>query len=242
MQDPLKAAARIEQIREELRQIMSEFPDLYLLLRGSILPDDDDSVAGSDSVPIATANKSNPSTIATDTPDTEEPYTPVTAFELESRPNWQIIAEYLAENPWSTLLEIAEGTGIRFSIVNSTIYCGGKGRFTSRADTRSKDKRAKVWNNGAVGEVSRIGNKTQVRTSTRKTTTKMIVQWLKSNGPASVADIAKGIESDVKTDPAKLKASVRSILSRLANDKLMRVEKVDGGNLYSVVNAPQEKQ
>lgn len=241
MTDPLKAAARIEQIREELRQIKSEFPDLYRVVRGSILPDDQhkETVAP---LPSNSASKKDLHWETAKFPflEGEEPYTPVTQGDDESKPNWAIIADYLDDNPWQTLREIAEGTGIRFSIVNSTIYCSGKGRFTSRTDPRSKDKRAKVWNVAQVGETSKVGNKRITRPSTRKTTTKMIVQWLESNGPASVADISAGIQSEVKTDTAKLKDSVRSILSRLASDNLMDVTKVDGGNLYSIPRKHKE--
>lgn len=228
MADLFETMEKLKAIRETLRAIEPEFPGLYSDFVKSLL-----HAPHSDSTPTTT--RVEPDALV------EDVYVPVTINEDNYKPTWQIISEYLSEHPWSTLTEIADGTGVRFSIVNSTVYCGSQGRFTSRTDTRSKDKRAKVWNNAAVGETSIVGNKKVPRRSTRKTTTKLIIQWLDKHGPSSVADVSSGIQNDVKTDPTKLKASVRSILSRLANDKLVNVAKVDGGNLYSVFDKEKEE-
>ncbi|CAD73329.1 MAG TPA: hypothetical protein DDX19_09590 [Rhodopirellula baltica] len=145
------------------------------------------------------------------------------------------ITAFLAENPWKSANEISEGAGVPKSIVGAVLYAKRlKGRFTSKTG----DDDIVLWKNGVVGEKSRVGTRLVECKKPRVTTTSLIVDWLDQHGEGTIADIAKGIEDQAKSDTPDFTAVVRTIVSRsVKTGTIVRYPK-DGTISYSLPAKP----
>ncbi|EGF27018.1 hypothetical protein RBWH47_05608 [Rhodopirellula baltica WH47] len=151
----------------------------------------------------------------------------------EKLTNADRIERFLTENPWKTQKEIAEGTGIKISIIGATMYAKPNlGRFTSKKDP--KNSRGKIWANGEPGKPSFVGGKPFASRKKRRSSTDLVFDWLRENGAASVTEIVAGISGEAQTKSADLRTVVRTIVSRAADDGSLIANRDSSTNLYWV--------
>lgn len=156
--------------------------------------------------------------------------------DSSSLTNVDRMAAYLEQHPWISVSELAEGTGIKRSIVNALLYAkSSRGRFTAK--DAPENPKLRLWAASSDEVVCRVGNKEFVKPPKRLSTTDLVLQWLKENGQGSVSDIAKGIGHLAQTKSPDLRSVVRTIVCRAVDDGTVAVMKCGHANIYAMVES-----